>query len=138
MKPLILDCSLTMAWCFHDEHSEQADAVLEHLRNADAIVPSIWPLEVVNVLLVGERRKRLTHAESARFLALLRALPIAIDHEMTHHQTDGVLALAREQHLSAYDACYLELALRHGAQLATLDDRLAAAATALGIKLFGA
>ncbi len=60
MRPLVVDCSVTMAWCFEDECDELADAVLDRLADGEAWVPSLWPLEVANVLVAAERRRRLT------------------------------------------------------------------------------
>jgi len=136
LKSLVLDCSVTMAWCFEDEADEYGEAVLDFLRGGKALVPPIWPFEVANVLLVAERRKRLARADAFRFLALLRALPISVDQQPGDQALNDVLALAREQKLSAYDAAYLELALRRGCALATLDERLRLAAKRTGIKVF--
>jgi len=136
LSPLVVDCSVTMAWCFQDESASYADAALETLAEREAVVPSIWPLEVANVLLVAERRGRLKRAETTRFLALLSALPITVDRAPPHRSLEGVLALAREQHLSAYDAAYLELAMRLGGALATLDESLRRAAEKVGLSLF--
>lgn len=77
----VIDNSIVMSWCFKDETNQYADAVLNKLSESTAIVPSIWPLEVVNVLLVAERRKRLKQADSVRFITLLSQLPIEVEHE---------------------------------------------------------
>ena len=131
----VIDASLTLAWCFKDESSAYATTILKQLPDSRAVTPSIWPLEVANALLVGERRKRLTKADTARFLALLRSLPITVDDETTRRALGGVLSLARDQGLSSYDASYLEVAMRRGCSIATLDDRLQEAATKLGITI---
>lgn len=132
MKPLVVDCSVTMAWCFEDESSPLTDRVLDGLTERTIAVPPIWPLEVVNVLVVAERRRRIKVADSARFLELLSELPIDVDSD-----ADGaaILATAREGGLSAYDASYIELAIRRGIPLATTDRRLANAAKKLGVQL---
>lgn len=135
MSRFVLDCSVTMAWCFEDETHPFADAVLDRLAGAEAVVPSIWPLEVANVLLVAKRRKRLTYAESARFIELLRGLPIAVDPEAPARAFDQVLAIAGQHRLSSCDAVYLELAMREGLALATLDDHLSKAAAKLSVKV---
>lgn len=122
-----------MAWCFEDEAGEYTDAVLHRLAHEEAIVPSLWPLEVVNVLLVGERRMRLSQADTTRFLTLLAALPITIDEETPYRAFNEALSLGRDYSLSSYDAAYLELAMRLGLPLATQDDRLRRAASDLGI-----
>jgi predicted nucleic acid-binding protein len=124
-----------MAWCFEDEADIYADSILDQLSDSEAIVPSIWPLEVANVLLVAERRKRLTEAESLQFVGLLRKLPITIDGESSERALSDILFVGRHQGLSSYDAAYLELAMRQGAALATKDERLRKAAENCGVRL---
>lgn len=128
-----MDCSVTMAWCFEDEANEYTDAVLQRLTHEEAIVPSLWPLEVANVLLVGERRKRLSQADTTRFLTLLGSLRITIDEETPYRAFNEALSLGRDHSLSAYDTAYLELAMRLGSPLATQDERLRQAASSLGV-----
>ncbi|MDP2829788.1 MAG: type II toxin-antitoxin system VapC family toxin [Sulfuricellaceae bacterium] len=137
MKRFVLDNSVVMAWYFEDEASDFTSAVLESLAESEALVPSIWPLEVANVLLVGERRGRSTEARSGRFIALLDTLPIRVDGATAQHALAGILSLAREHRLSAYDAAYLELAMREGVAMATQDQALRRAATACGVGLVG-
>jgi len=117
-----------MTWCFKDEINQYADAILDRLEVSTAVVPSIWPLEVGNVLLVAERKKRLSEADSTRFIVLLAELPIIIEQEPPERMMKDILALAREHQLSTYDASYLDLAMRKGLPIATLDNRLKAAA----------
>ncbi|HOC43795.1 MAG TPA: type II toxin-antitoxin system VapC family toxin [Thermoanaerobaculales bacterium] len=138
MTPLVVDCSVTMAWCFEDECDELADAVLDRLVDGEAWVPSLWPLEVSNVLVAAERRRRITAADSARFIELLMGLPIVVDDRSHERALSQVLAVARQLDISAYDASYLELAMRLGATLATRDALLQAAAAAAGVPLFAA
>ena len=126
--PFVVDNSVVMAWCFEDEAGKYADAVLERLTVAEAMVPAIWPLEVGNVLLVAERRRRLRRADSARFIALLRQLPIVVEPEDARRALGDVMALARDVGLSTYDASYLNVALRHGLPIATMDRDLRKAA----------
>ncbi|MFZ5822026.1 MAG: type II toxin-antitoxin system VapC family toxin [Chloroflexota bacterium] len=131
----VLDASMTLAWCFHDEGGQQAERVLDLLSASQAIVPSLWLLEVSNAVLNAERRNRLTAADSARFLQLLRGLPIQIEDVSSIERAWGeILNLARAHRLSTYDAAYLELAMRSGAPLATLDDALCKAASACGVQ----
>lgn len=127
-EKFVIDNSVVMAWCFEDEASLYADAVLDSLELSTAIVPSIWPLEVGNVLLVAERNRRLSEADSMRFIALLSELPISVEQEPPERMLKEIFALAREYRLSSYDASYLDLAMRKGLSLATLDDGLTAAA----------
>jgi len=116
---------MALAWCFPDEASARADAALVALDGETVLVPAVWSLEIANALLVGERQKRLRQPEILRFLTLLESLPLIEDTQTLNEHVRNVLPLARESGLSAYDAAYLELALRRGAALATLDARLA-------------
>jgi predicted nucleic acid-binding protein len=129
----VLDASVTMAWCFEDEATPDTDAVLDRLGTDTAAVPAIWSLEVANVLLVAERRGRVSEAQSSRFAGLLAQLPIDID----DHPADiaALAALGLRHELSSYDASYLALAQRLGAGLATLDRPLAGAAARAGVDL---
>lgn len=132
----VLDGSITMVWGFEDEADAYADAILSRMPDLQAHVPSLWPLEVANALLVGERRKRITPADAARFLAILEAFPITVDNETVAHAWADTLHLARAHNLSSYDASYLELAIRLGLPLAAQDGKLKTAATAVGVPLF--
>lgn len=138
MSHLVVDCSVTMGWCFDDEASDYTRAALWAVGNGEAVVPSIWTLEVINVLLKAERRKRVTEAESAAFLSQLQELSITVDQELPSNTLMQVLSLARQHRLSAYDAAYLELAIRVRAPLCTLDEQLRAACAAVGVDLFQA
>jgi predicted nucleic acid-binding protein len=122
-----------MAWCFEDEANSSADAVLSAMPDAQVWVPAIWPLEVANVLVVAERRARLSKTDTARFVSLLGELPITTDEEAPRQAFGEILSVARRQKLSTYDAAYLELALRRNLPLATLDARLKAAARSLRV-----
>ncbi len=127
-EDFVLDNSIVMTWCFKDEVSPYADHILETLENSTGYVPSIWPLEVSSVLLVAERRKRISEAGSIRFIALLCELPIIVEQEPAERMLKEIFALARKHQLSSYDASYLDLAMRKGLPIATLDNRLQAAA----------
>ena len=133
---IVLDNSVVMAWCFEDESNQYADQVLDSLQHVRAIVPSIWPLEVGNVLVVAERKGRLKRADCLRFLDLLSRLPIDIEQEGPDRLMREVYLLARDTGLSTYDASYLDLAMRKGLPLATLDKALAEAARDLNVELF--
>lgn len=136
MRPVVLDCSVTMAWCFEDQADPMTDRVLDSLDQREGLVPCIWPLEVANVLLVAERHARLAEADSAWFLDLLAALPILVEDVSLAGATGAVLSAARQVELSSYDAAYLELAMRSGALLATRDQSLGRAARQAGVELF--
>ena len=136
MNRFVLDTSVAVSWFFENDAGEYTAGVLESLTEWEAIVPSVWPLEVANVLLVAERRKRCSEAEAARFIELLERLPIATDGDTARRALHGTYQLAREFALTAYDAAYLELAMRLGAPLATLDRQLADAAVKAGVPIF--
>lgn len=110
----VIDNSVVMTWCFKDEISHYDDAILDRLEVSIAVVPPIWPLEVGNVLLVAERKKHLSKADSTRFITLLTGLPIVVEQESPEVMMQEVLALAREHQLSTYNASYLDLAIRKG------------------------
>lgn len=129
----VVDASVVMSWCFEDEGNGYAETVLESLESAAALAPAIWPLEVGNVLLVAERKKRLDQAASVRFLSLLGSLPITVEQEPPERMCKEILSLARAHALSTYDACYLDLAMRLALPLATLDAALAKAARKSGV-----
>jgi predicted nucleic acid-binding protein len=136
MTRFVLDCSMTMAWCFRDEGGSRPQSVFSSFETFAAIVPGIWALEVANVLVACERRNRLSAADVATFLNMLKKYPIDVDEDTATNAFGEVLSLARTHRLTAYDAAYLELALRTGCPLASLDLELNAAATGLGIALF--
>lgn len=130
---LVLDCSIAMTWCFEDEVTEFTDSLLELLVEGSAKVPSIWPLEVVNVLAISERKGRTNQAKMTQFLQLLGDLPIKVDAKTGEKAFTDVLTLSRTNRLTAYDAAYLELAMREGLPLATLDEELKRVARKLGV-----
>jgi predicted nucleic acid-binding protein len=135
-EDFVLDCWVTMAWCFDDEATPYTDGVRDCLAEKRAVMPSIWPLEAANATLMGERRKRLDEARSQRIFALLAALPIAVDDQTSSRAFGDIVHLARIHQLSAYDASYLELAIRRGLPLACNDGKLKTAALAAGVALF--
>ena len=130
----VLDSSVTMSWFFDDEATAATDKLLDRL-NSDgrAIVAAHWALEVSNTLLMAERRKRSTVAESSHFIAILDALPIETDQETVSRASTSSMELARAQGLTLYDSAYLELAMRRSLPLATLDNQLRAAAKKTGV-----
>ncbi|VBB41569.1 Ribonuclease VapC [uncultured Desulfatiglans sp.] len=132
----VVDNSVVMSWCFEDEGNSYAEAVLESLESAEVLVPAIWPLEVGNVLLAAEGKKRLSHAAVVRFLALLGGLPITVEQETPERMLKEIVSLAREHGLSTYDASYLDLAMRFDLPLATQDPALAKAAEKCKVPAF--
>jgi predicted nucleic acid-binding protein len=133
-REFILDSSVTLAWFFHDEVTPAADELLDQLnQNGRAIVAAHWALEVCNTLLMAERRKRSTVADSSHFLAILDALPIETDEQTVNRASTVTLSLARAHGLTLYDSTYLELAMRSSLPLATLYKDLRVAAKKTGV-----
>jgi predicted nucleic acid-binding protein len=133
----VLDASIALAWCFADEATPAADAVLDRLADEEAAAPALWRLEVANALAMAERRGRLSVAGLTRSVALLQRPAIAIDAEGSERGFRDLLDLARSERLTVYDATYLELALRLGVPLASKDIKLRKAAARLGLALLG-
>lgn len=138
MTAFVLDASVAVAWCFDDEGTPAAWALLDRLRTAPGYVPTIWALEIGNILLGAERRRRITRARTTEFMEILDALDIRADSDVQPRALRVVLPLAREQDLTTYDASYLELAMRLGLPLATKDRALARAATTLRVEVLAA
>jgi predicted nucleic acid-binding protein len=132
----VLDCSVTMSWCFESEADVYTRAVLSALPRGLAVVPPLWLGEVANVLLVAERRRRITSGDSRRFVALLAELPIMVAGPGSVTDIEPLTLLGRELGLSAYDAVYVRLARRERLPLATRDRGLRKAAATVGISLF--
>lgn len=132
----VLDASIAISWAFADKVSAFAEAIVHRLRDDDAVVPGVWPLEVANTILVGPHRGRVSELTRIRYFWQLQQLPITIDTD-TINQVGivKIFDLGDRYQLSAYDASYLELAMRLGLPLATLDTRLADAAARAGVRL---
>lgn len=138
MSGFVLDASVAVAWCFGDEGTPAAWALLDRLRTEPGVVPALWALEVGNILMGAERRKRIAPARTAEFLGLLGDLDIRVDVEPPGRAFRDVLPVARSSGLTTYDAAYLELAMRSGLPLATKDAALARAAKASGVATLAA
>jgi predicted nucleic acid-binding protein len=135
---LVLDASVALSWCFKNEATAAGDRVLDRLAAESASVPAIWHLEIANVLALSERRRRITVAHSSEFIALLESLVIATDEEMPSRAFGRALDLARAEQLTAYDAAYLELAMRLGIPLTSKDADLCGAAERFGVSVLRA
>jgi len=130
----VIDCSAAAAWVLADEHSESADAALDAVVAHGAVAPALLWFEFRTVLLRAERLGRIEPGETELALSLFDDLRIRLDRVP---RGDEVMRLARTHGLTAYDAAYLELALRDGCPLATLDRRLARSAEAAGVETIG-
>jgi predicted nucleic acid-binding protein len=137
VSAIVIDSSAALSWCFEDEASPESDALFERVRDQGAIVPGLWHLEVANVLLEAEKRGRIATGDVATRLELIAELPIATDTETTARAWREILALARAEGLTTYDATYLELAIRRGLPLQTKDETLIAAAERSGVAVPG-
>lgn len=129
----VLDCSVTMAWCFEDERTAATDALLERVIADGAHAPALWPVEVSNVLLSAVKRKRIPADAVSVVAQRIAALPITVDPASADIVWSNTLQLAQRYALTSYDACYLELAQRKALPLATLDAGLRKAAVAAGV-----
>ena len=130
---LVLDASIALAWCFDDEASAATEALLDQVRTHHAVVPTLWHLELGNVLLAAERRGRTIKGGIVVRLSLFARLPIEIDVETSGRAWRETLVLARAERLTLYDGAYLELAMRRGLPLATMDQDLAVAAKRVAV-----
>jgi len=133
----VLDASVSLAWCFEDERAGYAMSVLEELSGGEAIVPSLWPIEVTNGLSSALRKRRIDPEGAAEARNTLAALPIVVDPVDRRRAFENIPRLARAHGLTTYGASYLELAIRLGIPLATLDRTLAMAAAAEGVPAVG-
>lgn len=131
----VLDASVTTAWLFGDEGTSQTEVLLDRLGAEEAVVPSLWAYEIANVLVIAERRKRITEAQGRQFTRLLSNLPIRVVEAGSAAIWDGAMNAARRYGLTVYDAAYLDLAMREGLSLATQNKALRAAAKTSGVSL---
>lgn len=136
MSIFVIDASVTLVWCFSDEATLATDKLLDRLRMGDsAIAPAHWPTEVMNGLLMGVRRQRITFDQAQAFAIALATLPIRIEPPFASASWDAVLTKGRDTGLTIYDAAYLQLASDRKLPLATLDRDLQNAARAASVPL---
>lgn len=139
MSRFVVDASVVLTWCFPDENAALAHYVAERFKRGDTgLAPSFWPHEVLNALLGGEKRKRISRALAQSFLDDLVVLPIALEQFPSDIVFNRIQALSRRHSLTAYDAAYLDLAMESELPLATLDEQLIRAARREGIELVSA
>lgn len=141
MPSLVLDNSVAMRWCFKDGSETDliyAEKVLDSLTSDYTfLVPNLWHLEAANVLVRAQKREWLTTEQMHEFLDLIESVPLTIDSQTAKQAMSATILLAKEHNLSAYDAAYLELALRQQVPLATLDVDLRKAANKINVPIFG-
>jgi len=139
MTDFVLDNSVAMRWLLESERvsaQKYAENVLKSLANSDALVPNLWHLEAVSVLVGAEKRCEVSLGEIERFISQLENLPIHIDPSTAHHAFNRTLTLARAYNISSYDASYLELAIREGLPVASLDKKLIKAAKKADVEIY--
>jgi len=134
MKRFVLDCSVSAAWCLKDESSLDADRYLDMLASGEAMVPALWIVEMANVIVTAERRKRIESGDAEQALELLDQLPIVVD-EVGVQSMSEIYAMAAKLGIAAYDASYLELAKRARLPLASLDRGQRVAAETARVRL---
>jgi predicted nucleic acid-binding protein len=135
LSQIVVDASITLSWCFADEQTPLSLKVLERLKAGDqALVPFFWSLEVLNSLLVGERRGRISPEQTRAFLGDLGVLSPSFDHPSMEQINGPVQKLSRDHGLTPYDALYIELAMRTNCPLATQDQAQKNAAAAVKIE----
>lgn len=131
---IVVDASVTLAWCLADEADEYAERILDRVASESAIAPAHWPIEVANGLRTAERRGRIAADDLFRVSKLLNDLGVEIV-PVELSTALGTLETARTHDLSAYDAVYLDLAQFRGLALATIDGSLAKACRDLGVEV---
>ena len=139
MTNFVLDNSVAMRWLLQSPKpadQRYAEDVLKRMSKHGALVPNLWHLEAVNVLLGAEKRSVVSTGDIERFISQLEMLPILTDQLTAHQAFNRTQALARSYKLSSYDAAYLELALREGLPIATLDKMLTKASITAGVAVF--
>jgi predicted nucleic acid-binding protein len=135
----VLDASVAMRWALLDGSSQDrayADGILTRLAEGRALVPPLWHIEIVSVLRNAEKHGAISEADATAFLQRSARLPIATDDASPIAVRLAIAAIARQHRLTGYDATYLELALREGIPLATLDVELRRAANESGVVIF--
>jgi len=137
MAAFVLDSSVALAWYLPRQQTARTDALMHRMADEGALTTALWPIEVASVLLIYERRGQLTTADRMGAIAFYSSAPIELDDQTQTRAWGTAFDLAKAQKLTVYDAGYLELALRCGLPLATLDQALCKAAAALGVPVLG-
>lgn len=137
MTAFVIDAASVLSWCFEDEDGALSDALIERVAAEGAVVPGSWSLDLANGLVMAERRNRISRADSMAFIAMIEELPIVMDGATGARALRDIAGLAREYGLTAYDAAYLELAMRLRLPLVTSDPQLDDAASRAGVAVLG-
>jgi predicted nucleic acid-binding protein len=137
MPAFVLDSSVALAWALPRQQTTRTKALLAQTTDHGALTTSLWPIEVANVLMIYERRGQMTTAQRMSAVGFYTSLPIEIDDQTTVRAWSSAFELALAHKLTLYDAGYLELSLRTGLPLATLDQDLSRAASSCGVPVLG-
>ena len=136
MTRVVIDASVTLAWCFEDEQEAYANKVGKKITELELVTASVWPLELANALLIAERRRRVGAAGIANIRSLLLGLDVEVASADLRRSLNEIVNLGRLYSLTAYDAEYLDVAMQQSLPIATLDSELRAASAAAGVALF--
>ena len=137
MPAFVLDSSVALAWALPRQQTARTKALLAQTTDHGALTTALWPIEVANVLMIYERRGQMTTAERTSAVGFYTNLPIEIDDQTTVRAWSTAFDLSLAHKLTVYDAGYLELSLRSGLPLASLDEPLCRAAASLGVLVLG-
>ncbi|NQW11550.1 MAG: type II toxin-antitoxin system VapC family toxin [Alphaproteobacteria bacterium] len=138
MTACVLDASVTLSWIFEDEVIPAGEEIFRQAYEHGVLVPAIWPVEVANVLLQAGKRGRIDDARLTEWLVILTNIPTTMEDRPPRDTFETIVPLARAQGLTACDASYLDLAMRHKLPLATKDAALRTAAQRVGVDVLPA
>jgi len=127
----VLDNSVVCGWILENQATDYSAAIARRLEQERAIAPPLLRLEIANVLRTACKRQVMIASQAQALLAQLSRLPIEVN--PASPEPALLLALALRHDLTAYDAAYLELALRLQLPVATQDAALAEAARIAGV-----
>jgi predicted nucleic acid-binding protein len=134
VRRFVIDASVVLSWLLPDENAEATSEIKARFSDSEFCAPAHWKLEIANALVVAERRGRLVEASVLEAIQLVSALPVTVDDTADNKAITSTLSLARQHKLSCYDAAYLELSIRLGATLCTLDKDLENACLRVGLQ----
>lgn len=129
----VVDCSVAARWLLPDEATPYTEAIFNLLDTQDAVVPALFLSEFGNVFLKLSRQRKLSADQAAGAVQRFAQLGLEVDRQTP--DPERLFSLATQYGLSAYNATYLELALRRGVPLACWDGGLRAAAERAGLHL---
>jgi len=135
VSAVVVDASVVLAALLPDEGDDPVGPMTRLMSSGEAVVPAVWPLEVLNAIVVGARRRRWSVEDAERLIEQVGRMRVEVEPTLPAGRYETVAGLATEHALSVYDACYLDLAMDRSLRLATRDEKLAAAASAVGVTI---